>query len=59
VIGGVPPVIQDSPALRVSAGAGVTWKSPVGPIRIDLAYPIKKQSFDKTQLFHISFGTRF
>jgi outer membrane protein insertion porin family len=58
-IGGVPPIIQDSAALRVSAGAGVTWKSPVGPIRLDLAYPIKKTSFDKTQLFHISFGTRF
>jgi outer membrane protein insertion porin family len=58
-IGGVPPVIQDSPALRVSAGAGLTWKSPVGPIRLDLAYPVKKQSFDKTQLFHVSFGTRF
>ena len=24
-----------------------------------LAYPIKKEPFDKTQLFHVSFGTRF
>lgn len=58
-IGGVPPEIQDSAALRASAGIGVTWKSPVGPIQLDLAYPIKKESFDKTQLFHVSFGTRF
>jgi outer membrane protein insertion porin family len=58
-IGGAPPIIEDSPALRVSAGVGVTWKSPVGPIRLDLAYPIKKETFDKTQLFHVSFGTRF
>src|SRR2546430_4704968 len=26
------------------------------PIRLDLAYPIKKEQFDKTQLFHVSFG---
>jgi outer membrane protein insertion porin family len=57
--GGVQPVIQDSPATRASAGVGVSWKSPVGPIRLDLAYPLKKESFDKTQLFHVSFGTRF
>jgi outer membrane protein insertion porin family len=56
---GVPPVVRDSAALRVSAGVGVTWTSPVGPIRLDLAYPIKKQPFDQTQFFHISFGTRF
>lgn len=57
--GGVQPVIRDSRALRASAGFGVSWKSPVGPIRLDLAYPFLKQSFDKTQLFHVSFGTRF
>ena len=57
--GGVQPHIRDSTAIRVSAGVGVSWKSPVGPIRIDLALPVKRESFDKTQLFHISFGTRF
>jgi len=58
-LGGVPPVILDTTAIRASAGVGVTWRSPVGPIRLDLAVPLKKESFDKTQLFHISFGTRF
>ena len=57
--GGVQPHIQDSAAIRASAGVGISWKSPVGPIRVDLALPIKKESFDKTQLFHVSFGTRF
>jgi outer membrane protein insertion porin family len=57
--GGVQPHILDSAAIRASAGIGISWKSPVGPIRLDLAYPIKKESFDKTQLFHVSFGTRF
>jgi outer membrane protein insertion porin family len=57
--GGVQPHIEDVPSIRVSAGFGVTWKSPVGPIRLDLAYPLLRQSFDKDQLFHVSFGTRF
>jgi outer membrane protein insertion porin family len=57
--GGVQPHIQDSTAIRASAGVGISWKSPVGPIRVDLALPIKKESFDRTQLFHVSFGTRF
>ncbi len=57
--GGVPPDVKDTAAIRMSAGVGVTWRSPVGPIRLDVAYPFKKESFDKTQIFHVSFGTRF
>ena len=57
--GGLQPVVQDSAAVRATAGVGVSWKSPVGPVRLDLAYPIKKESFDKTQFFHVSFGSRF
>ena len=57
--GGVAPIVKDTAALRASAGVGVTWKSPVGPIRLDVAYPFAKESFDKTQFFHVSFGTRF
>ena len=48
-----------SPAIRASVGFGVSWKSPVGPIRLDIAYPVRKESFDKTQFFRVSFGTRF
>jgi outer membrane protein insertion porin family len=57
--GGVQPMVEQSPAIRASAGVGVSWRSPVGPIRLDIAYPIKKEPFDKTQLFRVSFGTRF
>jgi outer membrane protein insertion porin family len=51
--------IQDSASLRVSAGFGIIWKSPFGPIGIDIAYPILKQSFDLTQLINFSVGTSF
>jgi outer membrane protein insertion porin family len=56
---GVQPQIEDVNSLRASAGFGVAWKSPVGPVRLDLAYPLKREPFDQTQIFHVSFGTRF
>ncbi len=42
-----------------SAGVGLLWASPFGPIRFDLAYPITKQPFDRTQFFRFSGGTSF
>lgn len=52
-------LIDDSMSLRMSAGAGIAWRSPLGPVRLDLAYPFLKEDFDKTQIFSFSFGTRF
>ena len=49
----------DENVLRVSIGTGITWRSPFGPIAVDLAYPIKKESYDKEEFFRFSVGTRF
>ena len=49
----------DTGKIRLSVGVGLAWKSPFGPIRIDLAKPIVKEEFDVTELVHFSFGTRF
>ncbi len=54
-----PANIIDSSAIRASTGVGIFWRSPVGPIRVDLAEPIVKQSYDKTQFIRFSFGTKF
>jgi len=51
--------VANSPALRLSGGTGVSWKSPLGPIRLDVAYPILRQTFDKKEFFRVGFGTRF
>ena len=51
--------VQSSSAIRVSAGTGVAWKSPFGPIRLDMAVPLKKEDFDKREFFRVGFGTRF
>jgi outer membrane protein insertion porin family len=53
------PFVRDDLNLRVSAGISIFWKSPLGPIRIDLAAPILKDSYDKTQVFNFSTSTRF
>jgi outer membrane protein insertion porin family len=53
------PFVRDNVALRVSAGISIYWKSPLGPLRIDLAVPLVKQSYDKTQVFNFSTSTRF
>jgi outer membrane protein insertion porin family len=49
----------DDNSIRVSVGAGLSWRSPLGPLRVDLAFPILKEDYDETQQFHLSFGTRF
>ena len=49
----------DTGKIRLSAGLGLAWKSPFGPIRIDLAQAIVKEPFDETEIIHFSFGTRF
>jgi len=45
--------------LRASAGIGVSWISPVGPLRIAFAKPVRKQTGDKTQSIQFSIGTAF
>tara|TARA_B100000315_G_scaffold194030_1_gene184626 strand:- start:4244 stop:6502 length:2259 start_codon:yes stop_codon:yes gene_type:complete len=51
--------IQDTGSIRASAGAGLGWVSPFGPINMDFGFPIAKESFDQTELFRLNFGTRF
>ncbi len=51
--------IGDAAAIRISPGFGVAWKSPLGPINLDLAYAVKKEPYDHRQLLWVSFGTRF
>ena len=45
--------------LRASAGVGLLWASPFGPLRIDYAIPLKKEDTDKTQEFNFGISTRF
>lgn len=51
--------VNSSGKPRVSAGVGLVWKSPMGPVSIDLAQALVKESYDKTEFFRFNFGTRF
>jgi outer membrane protein insertion porin family len=52
-------VVADVRSIRVSAGYGFSWQSPLGPLRLDLAVPIIKESFDKKEFFRVGFGSNF
>jgi len=45
--------------IRSSAGVGLIWDSPFGPLRFDLAYPITREPYDIKQIFRFGGGTRF
>ncbi len=51
--------IVDSAAIRASAGFGVNWTSPFGPLQVNVSYPFIKEDYDKDEVFQIEFGTRF
>ena len=51
--------VADDRSLRAAAGVGLSWRSPFGPIRIDLAKPYLKEDYDVEEFFRFDFGTRF
>jgi len=53
------PEIKDINSFRLSLGFGVSINSPLGPIRLDVGRPLIKETFDRSELVRISFGTRF
>lgn len=51
-------------AVRAGAGFGVRYRSPIGPIRVDLGFKLDRQTFDNGDLerptaLHISIGQAF
>lgn len=53
------PTVVDEDSIRASVGVGLSWRSPFGPIRMDLAAPVMKEDYDEDQSFRFDFGTRF
>ena len=51
--------VDDERKIRASVGASLLWASPLGPIRVDLAYPVMKGKYDQTQYFNFSGGASF
>lgn len=45
--------------IRASAGFGLRWVSPMGPLSLSYGHPFRKQSTDKLQKFQFQMGTTF
>ncbi|MFO1194206.1 MAG: outer membrane protein assembly factor BamA [Rhodoferax sp.] len=45
--------------LRAAAGLGISWVSPVGPLRLALSRPVRKFAGDKIQNIQFQIGTSF
>ena len=45
--------------LRTSVGIGLSWLSPMGPLRFSYAFPVKSQDTDKIQRLQFQIGTSF
>ena len=46
-------------SIRASAGLGLTWVSPVGPLKISYGTPIRKKPEDRIQRLQFQIGTAF
>ncbi len=51
--------VADSSAIRSSVGASLMWASPVGPIRMDFAKVLTKETYDQEQFFRFGAATKF
>ena len=51
--------VQDDLSLRLSAGVSISWDSPFGPVRFDLAEVLMKEDYDRVESFRFSAGTSF
>ena len=45
--------------LRASAGVGISWISPVGPLRLGIARALRKEATDRIQTVQFQIGTSF
>ena len=49
----------DLQGFRYSAGIGLAWNSPVGPLKFSYALPLNDKPLDKIQRFQFQVGTIF
>jgi outer membrane protein insertion porin family len=49
----------DFGTLRASTGIGISWISPMGPLRFAYAKPLRAESGDKISKFQFQIGSAF
>ncbi|MFZ9757724.1 MAG: outer membrane protein assembly factor BamA [Burkholderiaceae bacterium] len=51
--------VSDNGSVRASVGAGLSWLSPVGPLKLSMGNAIRKETNDRTQRLQFQIGTGF
>lgn len=51
--------VPDFSGLRTSYGLGLSWISPLGPLKFSYAFPMSKKPGDRLQRFQFQIGTAF
>jgi len=54
-----PGSVDDKLHLRSSIGFSIFWDSKLGPLRLNFAKALKKEPYDKTQIFDLTISTQF
>lgn len=45
--------------IRASAGIGLSWLSPMGPLKMSYGSPVRKKPTDRIERFQFQIGTAF
>jgi outer membrane protein insertion porin family len=48
-------LVYDTSSPRLSVGFGISWRSPMGPLRIDFAQHLRSKNFDRHKTVHFGF----
>jgi outer membrane protein insertion porin family len=51
--------VEDPCGWRFSAGIGLSWQSPMGPLQLSYARPLNSKAGDDKQSFQFQIGTGF
>jgi len=57
--GGIGDTSIDLSDIRYSAGFGLSWLSPMGPLQLSYGKPLNQKEGDQTQVFQFQVGTGF
>ncbi len=59
----IPQLLKDlypgTTAFRYSVGAGLSWNSPLGPLKFSYAFPLATKPYDNIQRFQFQVGSVF
>ena len=56
---GIGGSVEDPCGWKYSAGLGLSWESPLGPLQLSIARPLNAKEGDRKQVFQFQIGTGF